>query len=577
MNVAAFRVLSSRQLRLVAWLSAALWTLAVSASGVWNARLLRNAMVEVAEQDARSSFSKDLLYRRWATLHGGVYVPVTAGTPPSPYLTSIPERDIVTPSGRQLTLVNPAYMTRQVHELGQSYGQRGHITSLKLLRPENAPDPWEATALRAFEQGQTEVVSRESVSPGGAPHLRLMRPLFAEAACLKCHASQGYKVGDVRGGLSVAVPLAPYLAMAEARLWPIAGVHAGLWALVMLGISAGVRQARQRLDEQARSEVALSESEAKYRSLVETAQELVWKCDAQGHFTYLNPAWERTHGYRVEEMLGKGFGEFQRPEVYARDSQEFARHLAGGAVREYETEHLAKDGHRLTLLFNAVPLVGPDGTIVGTQGTAIDITERRRAEAERGHLEAELQQARKMESVGRLAGGVAHDFNNLLMGIMNYVELCRDEVPAQHPICGYLDEIAGDARRSADITQQLLGFARKQTIAPRILDLNETVADMLKMLQRLMGEDIALAWVPGAALWPIRMDPGQVNQVMVNLCANARDAIAGVGKVTIETRNVTLDQAYCAAHPGAGPGDHALLIFSDNGCGMSRGVRDPIF
>ncbi len=154
---------------------------------------------------ARDTFSRDLVYRRWATIHGGVYVPAAPETPPNPYLAHIPERDIRTPSGKTLTLMNPAYMTRQVHELGfKQYGLRGHITSLKPLRPENAPDEWERSALQAFEKGAKEIASREPI--GDKTYLRFMRPMITEEGCLKCHAGQGYVIGDIRGGISVSVP-----------------------------------------------------------------------------------------------------------------------------------------------------------------------------------------------------------------------------------------------------------------------------------------------------------------------------------------------------------------------------------
>jgi PAS domain S-box-containing protein len=210
-------------------------------------------------------------------------------------------------------------------------------------------------------------------------------------------------------------------------------------------------------------------------------------------------------------------------------------------------------------------------------GIIMDITERKRAEEAKASLEVQVRQVQKMESVGQLAGGVAHDFNNLLMGIMNYVELCRDGLPPEHSVRGYLDEITRDAQRSADITKQLLAFARKQVIAPKVLDLNDALVGMLKMLRHLLGEDIAVNWMPGTHLWPIKVDPGQLDQILVNLCINARDAIAGVGRVTIGTTNVTLDRAHCAENPGARPGEYAVLTVSDTGCGMGDDVIAHIF
>ena len=162
-----------------------------------------------------------------------------------------------------------------------------------------------------------------------------------------------------------------------------------------------------------------------------------------------------------------------------------------------------------------------------------------------------------MEAVGRLAGGVAHDFNNMLGVILGYAEMALDKVDPAQPLHADLKEILKAARRSADITRQLLAFARKQTIDPKVLDLNETVEGMLKMLRRLIGEDIDLVWLPDSGLWPVKMDPTQVEQILANLCVNARDAIAGVGKVTIETGNAVFDEAYCADHAGFVPGEYA--------------------
>ena len=283
MNSSSRLTFGPRHLRRASWLLLALWTLAVAASVAWNVHSERNALFEAAVTNARSGFNKDVLYRKWATLHGGVYVPVTSFTPPNPHLTNIVERDLVTPSGRQLTLMNPAYMTRQVHELEtEESGTHGHTTSMKPWRPENAPDAWEATALRAFEQGQTEIFSRESLH--GVPHLRLMKPLATEAGCLKCHAAQGYHEGDIRGGISIAVPLQPYVALAQLRIWHIAAAHAGLWALGALGILLGAHQLRQRLDQQLQAEEALRRSETKFRTLYDSTSDAVMLLDQKGFF-----------------------------------------------------------------------------------------------------------------------------------------------------------------------------------------------------------------------------------------------------------------------------------------------------
>jgi signal transduction histidine kinase/ActR/RegA family two-component response regulator len=210
-------------------------------------------------------------------------------------------------------------------------------------------------------------------------------------------------------------------------------------------------------------------------------------------------------------------------------------------------------------------------------GIGFDITERMRAEAEAEKLQAQLTQVQKMESVGRLAGGIAHDFNNMLGVILGYSELALGQVKAGQPLHSALQGIQQAAQRSAELTRQLLAFARKQTVAPKVLDLNETMASMLNMLRRLIGENIDLAWLPGEGLGPIKMDPTQIDQILANLCVNARDAIGDTGKVTIETNNIVFDEAYCAAHAGFVPGEYVLLALSDNGCGMDRETLSHLF
>ncbi|MDZ4198605.1 MAG: ATP-binding protein, partial [Kiritimatiellia bacterium] len=206
-------------------------------------------------------------------------------------------------------------------------------------------------------------------------------------------------------------------------------------------------------------------------------------------------------------------------------------------------------------------------------------TEAQQVEAERqqARLQEQLNQAQKMESVGRLAGGVAHDFNNLLMGILGYVELARDHLDPEHPVREYLDEVTRNANRSADLTRQLLAFARRQTVAPKVLDLNDTIASLLSLLRRLLGEDIDRAWMPGLGVAPVKIDPTQVDQILANLCVNARDAISGVGKLTIETDNVTIDAAYAEQHPEALCGEYVRLSVSDSGCGMSSETLLHVF
>lgn len=206
-----------------------------------------------------------------------------------------------------------------------------------------------------------------------------------------------------------------------------------------------------------------------------------------------------------------------------------------------------------------------------------DITERISIEAEKDRLESQLQQAQKMESVGRLAGGVAHDFNNMLTVILGHAELGLMNLDSANAVCLDLQEITRTAQRSAEMIRQLLVFARRQTIAPKVINLNEIVTEMLKMLQRLLGENLLLSWQPAAKLWQVRMDPSQIDQILANLCVNARDAINGNGHISIKTSNVMIDEEYCAANLEATPGDYVCLTVTDSGRGMDKETQSHIF
>jgi signal transduction histidine kinase len=206
-----------------------------------------------------------------------------------------------------------------------------------------------------------------------------------------------------------------------------------------------------------------------------------------------------------------------------------------------------------------------------------DITGLKKSEKVNIQLQEQLMQAQKMEAIDQLAGGVAHDFNNMLGVIIGYSELILAKVGSSQQFHAELEEIQKAAHRSADLTRQLLTFARKQTVAPRVLDLNQTIEGMLNMLRRLIGENIHLVWMPGTCLWPIKMDPSQIDQILANLCVNARDAIAGVGKITVETENTPLSEEYCDIHEGPIPREYVRIAVSDTGTGMDKETLAHIF
>ena len=243
--------------------------------------------------------------------------------------------------------------------------------------------------------------------------------------------------------------------------------------------------------------------------------------------------------------------------------------LQDGRVHEGVREHLRK-GKTYTYRMVSSPVHNTAGRVTAIVEMVEDITERIT-------LESRLRQARKLESIGRLAGGVAHEYNNMLSVILGYAELAMDKLAPDDPVCADIREIISASDRSAQITRQLLAFSRNQIIAPRLIDVNRAVTKILKTLTHLIGENVDLVWRPGKELKPVLMDATQIDQILINLCLNARDAISDMGRITIETGPAALDQTFCGDHQGCLPGDYIRLRISDDGCGMDEETRDRLF
>jgi PAS domain S-box-containing protein len=819
----------------------------------WKLDHLRHSVHELAETAARSSFEKDLLYRQWAALHGGVYVPVTDRSPPNPLLSGIPERDLTTPSGRALTLMNPAYMTRQVHELGaELYRHRGHITSLQPIRAENAPDAWERQALEAFARGVPEVSAVESF--GGEPHLRFMRPLRTEAGCLKCHAAQGYKLGDIRGGISVAVPMRDYEAVVQPHQREEVLAHSSIWILGLVALGAGGWQLQRRRRERDVAGAAMRESRQRLEFALDGGHLGLWDWQPQtgavvyselwarmleytldeieptvdffrrhvhpedlpavlerltSHVEGRSPVYESEHRLRAKsgrwvwvldrgkiadrdgngrvlrvtgvisditerkrneealkglatsfaQLSGKAFFEaicrhvatvlevdfvfvgelnrtrdsvsalggyargeamgeltysladtpcqnvvggqvcvypsavqarfpqdlllaqmgiegyvgapildkrheplglmvalhsqpFANPQAIVsffnvfldRVSAEMQRAKAEAALRASEEKYrglidsspvgyhiyaLDGNGRLLFVMFNEAAdtilqvshaqFVGREileafpglagtgipemylavargeletqnfelpydrGDIRGTfevrvfhgaPGQAVvnfvDISERRR-------LEEQLRQAQKMEAIGQLAGGVAHDFNNILASLTMGLELLRDAPSLDHGARAMLKDLSAETKRASNLTRQLLMFSRRSVLDVQVLDLNEVIANLLKMLGRLLGEDITLVFERRSQLPTVEADTGMLEQVLMNLVVNARDAMPGGGKIILGAEAATFDPEQAAANPDRRPGRFVGMTISDTGCGMDAATLQRIF
>ena len=362
------------------WILLILWTVLVGSTLLWSLLRQRHETLEVAYLQAQSAFGKDVVYRRWAAVHGGVYVPVTEQAPPNPYLSHVEERDIETPSGRKLTLMNPAYMTRQVHEMGAaSYGIRGHITSLNPIRSANAADLWETEALKAFEQGAMEVSSVEKIDE--EEYMRLMRPLSTEQSCLKCHAEQGYNLGELRGGISVSVPMSPLHAIARGHMATLALGHSLLWLLGITGITIGEQHLKKRMLERDRAEETLLESEQRFRDFFENAPIGFHIFGPDQIIIEINDAELEMIGYSKKTIVGKKtWAELLVPQQRDKFKEHWHSIITKGYVRNLEYTLVHKDGHHIDVILNASARFDKDGNVVNTRGSVLNTTARKQAE-----------------------------------------------------------------------------------------------------------------------------------------------------------------------------------------------------
>jgi PAS domain S-box-containing protein len=329
-------------------------------------------------------------------------------------------------------------------------------------------------------------------------------------------------------------------------------------AFLICWFNAALRAAQERL--------RLSESN--FRSLVTNAPYGICRCDARGHLVDVNPALTQSLRYdSASELLGRNLST-----LYASGQDWFA---LADYLRNREpfqgltTEWVRKDGSTMAMRLSG-RAISDEARKLTFEIFSEDVTERRA-------LEQQLRQSQKMEAIGRLAGGIAHDFNNLLMVISGYSEFLLERLGPDPALRGPAKEISTAAERATSLTRQLLAFSRKQMLAPKLLDLNAVVTENLKMLTRLIGEDIDLVMIPGSELGAVKADPGQIEQVIMNLAVNARDAMPQGGKLTIETANVTLDEAYARLHAPVQPGDYAMLAITDTGVGMDGEIQSHIF
>jgi PAS domain S-box-containing protein len=509
------------------------WTLV--AAGILGLILHSSAREDrvIALNRAMDSYQKDLVYRRWAALRGGVYVPADVITPPNPYLKDHLRRDVTTTVGSKLTLVNPAYLTRMVHELGDEHlGHTSHITSLNPIRPENAADPWEQKALQAFEGGARDY--SEVLQENGRPVLRYMGAFLVESSCLSCHAEQGYKVGDVRGGISVTVPVGLPIAAGLTHKHVSILTVLTFWLMGGLGIFLWVRRLASTSRKQENLIQDLELSSLRFRLLFESSPAPML-INSSGRLLLANTSAARMlDAERPEDLIGLEVSEIIGPAHRAPVAERIRLSaLEGMPTPPVQEALLTRKGREVWVEVQTIPIELPGGR--ATLVFALDLSQQRRDEAERRKLEAEVQHSQRLDSLGSLAGGIAHDMNNVLAAVMGMASLLQLKHEADASLTKSLLIIEHAATRGRDLVKGLTDFARKGLHEPAVMDLNALVRKELDLLIRTSRQRFVFEVHLEKELPPIMGEATTLGSAFMNLCVNAFDAMPRGGTLWIRT------------------------------------------
>lgn len=679
------------------------WFLLIGVLWYWNWVQIEQSITRIAKAEAYASAGKDILYHGWAGLQGGVYVRPTKATPPNPYLAFLSEQTIRTTVGEEFTLVNPAYMVRQVNELGQSItGRIARLTSLHPIRPENAPDSWEAEALHVFENhpSHKEIYSVQTINDH--EYLRILRPMYAVQACIKCHPKGGYhlQVDDLRGGISVSVDFEPYASAILVQRVRMSVAYLLIWLAGQLGLCVWtiknnhfINKLRDRSEQlrtlidaapdliclkdgkgrwleantvtvylfeltttefTGKTDIELAETScSRLRNVFLTCAEndektwqarenqqteeiietvdgrerifdvikapifnkdgsrqgiIVWGrditerkrndaerqllisaieqtaesvvvTDTTGGILYVNSACSKTSGYSREELLG------QHPSIFKSDVQDEPYYktlwetITSGKVWSGRIVNRKKTGELFTEEMTISPVRNEDGIIVHFVAVKQDISDQIMLENAKEQIELQFQQAQKMETVGRLAGGIAHDLNNLLTPMLGYSELLlfnKDKLLPQQIESVEQIQLAG--QRARDIVQRLLTFSRKQSFQLEPVQINEVICGFQKLLHRTIRENIMIDLLLAPENPVIMADSGSLEQIIMNLAINAQDVMPDSGLLVIETRVVDAEDIQTFGPvPGIGSGKYVVMAVSDSGTGMNQETLNSVF
>lgn len=516
----------------------------------------RHRSVELATLVGRTLLKEQLVTGKLKSIHDGIKIPGPEGVK---HNRENPKSDITSIDG--MKMINPAYMQGIVKNfLGEGAGIRVRLASPRPLNPKNEADNVEAVAFAKFRRGEAEHTAIDRSE--GSPRFRYIGPTKMGDTCLGCHGKRGFRKGDIGGVVDVSFSFEPFQ---EAIDGSAKKVHAAHIIFLGLGIILVVGMFRDIVRQQKAGENILHLATA-----VEQAGEVFLITDARGTIQYVNPAFEQVTGYRREEVIGSNPRILKSGMHDASFYRDMWETLSSGSVWHGRFINRKKDG----TLYQEEATISPNrdeaGKIVNFVAVKRDITKE-------VALESQLRHAQKMEAVGQLAGGVAHDFNNIMTAIIGYASFLKMRVKKDDSLENYVVNILASAERAADLTQGLLAFGRKQVFKLEPVNINAVVRRVGNLLMRLIGEDIDLRTEYSEQNLVVMADSGQMEQVLVNLATNSRDAMPDGGVMTIKTEHVVLNNDFTKMHGYGKPGKYALISATDTGIGMDRETVEKIF
>ncbi len=553
------------------WTLLGVWTLVVAGLLTKEFVDIKAYTFEIALNTARAHLNKDASFRLWGAVHGGVYIPVMDDIQPNPYLASFAERDITTPSGRRLTLMNPEFMLRHLNEtFSDLYGVAGHITSLNPLRPENGADVWETKALHAFETGAKEVIEVVNAN-NDPPILRLMQPLYVKPECMSCHGHQGYKLGDIRGGLGIALPMAPFLKHSRDQLLVHTLSLVCLWIMGCVGLLVGSERLRKNtnklalsnvgmqreIEERKRVEVALQKESSFTAAVLDTAGALIMVLNLRGEILRFNQTSELITGYRYNDIAGQVFWEILLPEeIRDQVARSFASARNGAFPAKQVLPLITRAKERRIVDWAYTTFLDDDGNIEYFISIGIDITEEKQ-------LQAQLLHAEKLSAIGKLSASIAHEINNPLFGIRNVLERLREKAALSEDNREYADLAVQECDRIRDLIKDLQNFNRPTSGMMTPVNLPKAIDHILLLSKKGMeSKRITVKTIHGGELGEVLAIADQIKQVLLNLLNNAMEAITMGGEITITTKKV---------------GNQAMVSIADSGSGIQPGDLNHIF